>query len=281
MMSNYNKSTTMTAATQVVLIDPVIQRENPSKPYALASTYRRDIWPSSKEAEEKFAMSKFYQKWDPRVLSEWIEYGLRELPTKQHPSKTNHSSPDVPVTLTTTKSQEVFTFLRPAYADERMLQGQDHIYQDMDPEDIEPGYHFYRPEPPVAFRNLPDLKPSVMYIFGEASELSSPKAREAKLQRTGTSRSGSGGARNGRVRETVLDCGHLVPMERTIQCAEAAASFIDEEVSRWEAEERELDQRWEKLSRQQRTEINDQWREHIGPPPKRAQRQGNAKDTKL
>ena len=70
----------------IILVDPVIQRENPSRKYALPSTYRRDIWPSRKEAAEKFQSSAFYRAWDPRVLDKWVEYGLRDLPTMLHPT---------------------------------------------------------------------------------------------------------------------------------------------------------------------------------------------------
>lgn len=48
----------------------------------------------------------FYRRWDSRVFDRWIEHGLRDTPTPLH------TQPGA-VTLTTTKSQEVLTYLRP------------------------------------------------------------------------------------------------------------------------------------------------------------------------
>ena len=108
----------------LVLIDPVIEQDSSVNPdigkkptidfgVATASTHRRDIWPSRKEAAEAFAKSKFYQKWDQRVLDLWLEFGLRDIPTALYPKRVKGD--ERPVTLTTTKLQVVWTFLRPNY----------------------------------------------------------------------------------------------------------------------------------------------------------------------
>lgn len=68
----------------------------------------------------------------------------------------------------------------------------------------------------------------------------------------------------GRVRETVLDCGHLVGFERPVESAEASAAFIDAEVGRWEVQERARDEALKGLSRNERVGINDRWRESVG-----------------
>lgn len=251
----------------MILIDPVIQRENPSRLFAPASTYRRDIWSSRKEAGTKFACSKFYQRWDPRVLGKWIEYGLRDLPTEQYPDEPSPSSAPA-VTLTTTKAQEVAMYLRPAYHDDRMLQPAGLMHKEMHPDDID-DFPMYRSEPAWLYRRLPELSPRTLYIFGKDSELSQPSATLNKLYATGTGIGGNGGLEHGGVAATVLECGHLVPMEKTKECAEACAAFIGTELSRWDAEERQRRERWERLSRQERVGINDAWRKHIGEPPKR------------
>ncbi|KAJ6194049.1 toxin biosynthesis protein [Bipolaris maydis] len=80
----------------LILIDPIIHRHN-----------------------------KYYSKWDERVLQRWLQYGLRNLPTAVYPRHiqvagteahvTHEDASADTVTLTTTKHQEVFTFLRPTF----------------------------------------------------------------------------------------------------------------------------------------------------------------------
>lgn len=253
----------------LVLIDPVIQTENPSKTFAPASTYRRDTWPSRQDAVDRFSSSKFYQAWDPRVLAQWNKYGVRELPTELYPDAVIQDDP--PVTLKTPVSQEVFSYLRPKYYGSHDLPPENDrlTYGDMHPQDIEREYDFYRPEPAELFRRLPDLKPPVVYIFGKHSELATPKLRQKKLDTTGTGVGGSGGREEGFVQETVLDCGHLVPMERVTESAEAAASFTAVELDRWEASTEEWQSRWRSKSRQERVSIDEEWRARIGPRPSR------------
>ncbi len=129
----------------LILIDPVIQTENPSKTFAKPSTYRRDLWASREDARQKFAGSKFYQSWDPRVFENWVAHGLRDLPTELYPETSSGTSP--PVTLTTPKAQEVFSYLRPKYhgTDGVSPETDRDAYGDMHPDDVEEGYPFYRP----------------------------------------------------------------------------------------------------------------------------------------
>lgn len=256
----------------IILVDPVIQRENPSRKYALPSTYRRDIWRSRKEAAEKFQSSAFYRAWDPRVLEKWVEYGLRDLPTMLHPTSggTEESTKQpVAVTLTTPKAQELFTFLRSSYIDERSGLPRGIPQHEMHPDDID-NFPFYRPEPPKILRRLPELKPAVLYIFGKSSDLSSPDARQEKLQTTGIGVGGSGGASRGRVQEVVLPCGHLVPMECVTETAQASADFIDSELSFWKSKTLEFQKAWGNVPHRERVSIDKQWEAHIGALPKRA-----------
>ncbi|KAJ5165826.1 hypothetical protein N7492_006122 [Penicillium capsulatum] len=215
----------------LVLVDPVIQGGNPSRPYAVPSTYRRDLWPSRAEATEKIQSSPFYKSWDP--------------------------------------PQELFTFLRSSYIDERsgLPRGvqEDEMYAD-DMDD----FPFYRPEPRQMLQRLPDLKPSVLYLFGSKSELSTPVSRQQKLEITGTGVGGSGGVAKGRVKEAVLPCGHLVPMELVEECARASADFVDFELSAWESRRSQFHRAWSEVSHHERTAIDDQWKAHIGPLAKKS-----------
>jgi pimeloyl-ACP methyl ester carboxylesterase len=238
----------------LVLIDPVItpfaERKASVGP-AHASIVRRDRWPSRKSALESFKKSPFYLKWDPRVLWLWTEYGLRELPTKLYPDvppavepyeQENHE-----VTLTTTKHQEVLTFLR--FLDNSQKGSLDDFSENEKKEltaIIHPDYDkkwtladgVYRPEPNITFNNIPHLRPSVLYVFGETSELSAKARRSEKMSTTGTGVGGSGGAEAGRVKEILVkDTGHLVPMEKVGETARYCADWIGTELQRFRKNE--------------------------------------------
>lgn len=252
----------------LVLIDPVIQRENPGRKYAEASTYRRDIWPSRQQAIEKFQTSPFYQAWDPRVFAKWIQYGLRDLPTPLYPI-TEETGPSA-VTLTTTKAQELFYYMRPSYIDERSGHPRGYPGEEMHPDDVDKTYPFYRPEPAWMFRRLPELKPAVLYLFGDKSDLSSPTARREKVGSTGTGVGGSGGAARGLVQEVILPCGHMVPMERVRESAEASASFIAARLSAWELKVSRFREAWERVPHLDQVSVDRQWEREIGALPKRS-----------
>ncbi|KAM5344212.1 hypothetical protein ACJ41O_012749 [Fusarium nematophilum] len=245
----------------LVLLDPVIQVPNGSIPPAISSTPRRDVWPSREAAASRCKGSKFFQSWDPRVLDRWIEYGLRDVPTELHPSE---GTGDERVTLTTSKHQELFTFLRPTYRD---VPGENHVDKDPIADEEYPGYPFYRPEPLQVFSRLPELRPSVLYIFGESSELSPLDQRQAKMERTGSGIGGSGGAAGGRVKEVVLDCGHLVAMERVVQCAEATTAFLGTELKRWRQERDDFEKYWRCKTRREQITIDEEWAGRMNPNP--------------
>jgi pimeloyl-ACP methyl ester carboxylesterase len=247
----------------LVFVDPIMQRHlGPHQTFARLSTSRRDVWPSREAAASKFRSSKFYQGWDTRVLDKWIEYGLRDLPTEQYPELPKDSDRDnPPVTLSTTAAQEVYLYIRAYYHDDRLLQDENNL-QDTDPDDRD-DFPFGRPETQELYRRLPEIKPSVLYVYGRNSPASPPEYRRDKMERTGTGVGGSGGAARGKVQEVVLDCGHLVGMEKPTDCAKACVSFMDKELGRWEAEEREWDARLKGLSRKERVGINELWKRNI------------------
>lgn len=243
-----------------------MQRDlSPHKAFAKLSTGRRDIWRSRKAAAEKFRNSKFYQAWDARVLDKWIGYGLRDLPTEMYPDLPEDFDPaNPPVTLSTTKAQEVYYYLRAYYKDKRLLQDDDIYLRDIHPDDQDHELHLARPESAELYRRLPEISPSVLYVFGKNSEASPPEYRLDKVSRTGTGLGGSGGAEKGKVEEAVLDCGHLVGMEKPTECAEASAAFIDAELKKWEIRERQNDAIWKELGREDQVGINAEWRQHVG-----------------
>ena len=252
----------------VVLLDPVIQHhasapKGPSP--ALASTFRRDIWPSRAEAEAAFRKQKFYQSWDPRVLDRWCKYGIRETPTSLYPNEQGAA------TLSTTKHQECLTFLRPSWeamSDDGTTIVRRDLVPDMSPHSLVK-FPFYRPEPPNTLERLGELRPTALFVFGAESPMSTPAARKHKMDFTGTGLGGSGGAKEGKVKEVVLDgIGHLVAMESSDKCAEAAAAWLGQEVKRFDAE-REKYVEWAKQSLEVKQTLSKEWERRMGGKPVR------------
>jgi pimeloyl-ACP methyl ester carboxylesterase len=240
----------------LILIDPVIQGKvslNGNISPAAASARRRERWPSREAAAESFAKSKFYQSWDPRVLDRWVKNGLRDVPTRLFPDA---KKPEV--TLTTTKHQEVLTFLRanftarpgdkePSSADFTLsnptLNRRTHA--DMTPY-AEPQTPFYRGESTIVFNQLPSLRPSCFYIFGELSSLTDDVIVEEKMRMTGSGVNGSGGRAEGRVDNVIVKgAGHLIPMEKVGESADHISKWVSKEMKRYWDWERKTDEEWE------------------------------------
>lgn len=270
----------------LVLLDPVVQRQTTqldgfsleerkriiAKTTQL-STYRRDLWPSRRAAEEGFKRSPFYQAWDPRVLERWVKYGLRDLPTPHHPlnDKTVTDKNETPVTLRTPLHQEVFTFSRPNY---HHIPGSGKPVNRVTHPDLEENntetYPFYRPEPARIFAQLPHLRPSVLYIFGGKSDMCLPWMMAEKLANTGVGLGGSGGVAAGRVRDVLLkDKGHLLAQEAVNECADAAVCWMAPELRRWKDEEESFWSEWNKKTKLQKMSVDAEWKKNVPAPPRR------------
>lgn len=258
----------------LVLMDPVISvfsvNESP-KGVAHASAGRRDLWPSLAEATSSFSKSKFYQTWDKRVLERWLNFGIRETPTKLYPEGDKGDLSlygSRAVTLATTKHQEVFTFLRRNWAP-----GPGVLDRELNPDmdfDIHNHWPFYRAEQVAIYKRLPTLRPSVFYIFGELSEMSSPEFTKAKMDRTGSGVGGSGGVKEGRVDQVTLKgIGHLVAMEAVEQCADAAVPWIGQELRRWR-KQAERFEAWRKVDDREKTVMSPEWLKLMGIPQRPA-----------
>ncbi|KAJ5440973.1 hypothetical protein N7491_003379 [Penicillium cf. griseofulvum] len=243
------------------------------------STHRRDIWPSRQAAAEGFRRSPFYQAWDPRVLSRWIEHGLRDLPTAIHPLDykiPTDKATGPPVTLRTTLHQEVFTFSRPNYTNIPNSTKPVNRVTHPDLDATHPHtYPFYRPEPARVFSQLPFLRPSVLYIFAGKSDMCHPAMRADKLANTGTGLGGSGGVAAGRVRDVLFEnAGHLLAQEAVNECADAAVSWLAPEIRRWRAEEESFRAAWSQKSKIEKATIDAEWLKNVPAPerrPKKAQ----------
>ncbi|KEZ39459.1 Uncharacterized protein SAPIO_CDS9319 [Scedosporium apiospermum] len=249
--------------TSLILLDPVIS-PYASTPGSLESSpaahslRRRETWPSREEAAKSFAKSPFYKSWDPRVLNAWVTHGLTDV---------DSSGASKEVTLTTTKHQEVFTFLRPTWKafDERGERLVDKtLAPDLDLENNFPVYPFCRPEPSLTLSRMRNIRPSVFYVLGEKSNLSHPPSIASRLRQTGAGTGGSGGIQFGRVKQVMLPgLGHLVAMEAPGECARLGAEWIEKEVTRWrEGEAREFEE-WRGKRKEEKTMLTEEWAKYL------------------
>jgi hypothetical protein len=199
------------------------------------------------------------------VLQRWVEYGLRDAPTPLHPDA---KAPKV--TLTTTAGQEVFTYLRRNF-DGYGVNGKTVnrlTHADLDPS--RPNQHpFYRNEAPQIYARLPEVRPSLLYIFGSTSAITNAEKDKAKVARTGTGVGGSGGPAEGRVKGVTFEgVGHLFPMEVVGKTASTVADWLGTEMIRYR-EEMAVWQKWQSRSIKEKQHIDETWKKMIGGPPRR------------
>jgi pimeloyl-ACP methyl ester carboxylesterase len=281
----------------LILFDPVIQRMvsiigNVSP--ALSSALRRDRWPSREEAAKAMQRNPFYKAWDNRVFERWINHGLRDLPTMLYPESSSTPGP-VPatvtpeptvtpaapkpkeVTLTTTKHQEVMTFLRANFTNQVPGEHDSASYSLANPTainrrthpDLTPGPSlqtpFYRGESMLVFQQLPHLRPSVLYVFGSLSFLTlDPEVIKDKMAITGVGPGGSGGEKEGRVAQIMVQgAGHLIPMEKVGESADHAAGWIGKEMERWRVNERLTEEEWGNRKGVERSVIPERFMEEL------------------
>ncbi|KAI5245960.1 hypothetical protein E4T42_06580 [Aureobasidium subglaciale] len=150
------------------------------------------------------------------------------------------SKTEVPVTLKTTKHQEVMTFMRGNFVTP-LNPAPDTAPNPLTHPDVDtvlpPVTPFYRAESFHIFKQLPYLRPSVLYIFGTESDLSAPRLIADKLEVTGVGVGGSGGVAKERVKEfTMQGGGHLMPMERVGETADQCSGWLLQELKRWKDE---------------------------------------------
>lgn len=224
----------------VILMEPIIQNQLVTGPNAaMRTTFRPDLWPSRAEASSALTRSKFFSAFDPRALNAYTTYGLRETPTAVYPSQV-HDGADTPVTLTTTKHQEAWSYMRSTFTPWTPDWNRELLLQpDLDPTESEEVSKlvFHRTEIGEAMRNLPFVRPSVMWLFGAHSHINTPPLREEKVRVTGTGVGGNGGAERGRVKGVVINAGHMVCMEKIAEVADECARWYAQEVDIWRKEE--------------------------------------------
>ncbi|TVY93746.1 Abhydrolase domain-containing protein [Lachnellula willkommii] len=210
----------------IALIEPIILDAAPKGPNcALPSSYRPDFWPSRSAAEVATRKTRFFRSWDPRALDNYLQYGLRSTPTAVYPEPENAGG----VTLTTTKHQEAWSFIRSNFAP--MAANQDDRSELLRAPDLSPEHRthlFHRPEMVAVYRSLPNVRPHVLWIFGEKSIINPAEVREDLPRRTGTAVGGNGGVNAGQVEDvTFTDGQHMLPLEKTREVAQSLASWLE------------------------------------------------------
>lgn len=221
----------------LALIEPVIQRDSPSGPNAaLPTSYRPDLWSSRSKAERSFRNNPFFKVWQPRVLDKYLQYGLRDTPTALYDSS-SEATPGA-VTLTTTKHQEAWSYVRSNFAPKSLDPNdptQRLLSPDLDPTN-EGAYLFHRAESILALQGLPHLRPSVLWVFGSQSPINTPELQDEKMALSGTGLGGNGGVITGRVERVIIqDAAHMVPFEKVEDCAVALADWLKKQMGEFKA----------------------------------------------
>jgi hypothetical protein len=253
--------------------------------FVAMSTNKRDVWPSREVAAEK--SRKLLKAWDPRVFKLWKEFGYRDLPTAMYPKVSTDGSR--PVTLTTTKHQETIMYTRPnvkrhthlgipkseAHTDRKSnITSPPHdpiLVPDMlGP--LLPDQKSYRPEPILAYKLVPHIRPSVLYVSASHSPLGKGGEHAEAARQTGTGFGGSGGMEYGRVKYVrIQKAGHTLPQEKVADTAQVMSPWIRQELQRWKQDEARVYGDWAERSVCENSGFPAQWKEVIEslPLPKR------------
>lgn len=196
------------------------------------------------------------------------QYGFRELPTRLHPDvdavKARFNSTETPVTLTTSKYQDLIGQIRENFGARDPATGRIVInratHADLDP--LAAVIPMYRPEPPSTFLRLPSLRPSYVWILGGSSYLRLDEIREG-IKVCGTGVGGSGGLPEGRVREvTLAGLGHLMPFQEVTKVIEPCVAWLEEEMERF----RETEKQWEQERKDvTHLEVSENWYKVLKP----------------
>ncbi|KAJ5093372.1 hypothetical protein N7456_009233 [Penicillium angulare] len=260
--------------TSMILIDPFIHNmpDGGGPAWIGAFAKRPDVYPSREFATKVSA--KLMKTWDPRVLELWSKHGFRDLPTAIHP-ETDSSDDSRPVTLTSNKHQETFSYIRPNFNRHKELGLPDD--QDVLGDEGPPAPHdaltvpdmrgalyanqrFYRPEPLFAWDALPSVRPSVLYVNGAKSGLWLSGHLAEAAERTGTGAGGSGGKAYGRVKEVIIPkSGHHVHLEKVAETAGAIGPWLASEGQKWAEDEKRLAENWASRSVKSRSTLDKDW----------------------
>ena len=122
---------------------------------------------------------------------------------------------------------------------------------------------FYNPVPISTFKRLPNLRPSVLYIFGDpkkGAHLSAAVLKADRMAWTGVGVGGSGGVKAGRVSSITYDgIGHLIPMEVVERTADDCVAWLKPELNRWRRIEDEERAGWAAVPRKEKSLMSEEY----------------------
>ncbi|KAI0911986.1 prolyl aminopeptidase-like protein [Ustulina deusta] len=258
----------------LVLYDPVINVFSHEQTGAIfgvrLAVARRDSWPTREAAVESFRRPRgMFSTWDPRALEAWIDQALGDAPA-------DAAGGGNKVTLATPRHQEAFTYFRPLYPHERAdgtvdREGApDFDPAFNDPPEVRRHFPFYRSEGHLVVKRLPNVRPSVLWVFGGSSDITLPPSSRSDIARAcGTGCNGSGGMAAGRVAEIHVEGrGHLFPLESPGLCAEHAAKWIQREMEYYRKTQREYAD-WTRLTLSEKTTLSPEHAAALGSLPSR------------
>lgn len=263
----------------LALFEPIIQDDQPPGPNAaVPPTFRPDLWPSRDAAATSFRRNRMFSAWDARVLNIYIKYGLREIPTSLYAAVASpENTPGLPsaqpgsVTLTTSKHQEAWSYVRPnfiprATSDPSGAHQERLLSPDLDPA-TQGTYLFRRAETIFTNMQLPHLRPRVFWIFGERSPVNTQALQVDKLSRTGTGVGGSGGAQLGKVERMVVPgTAHLVMFEEVSITANILAWWLRAQKRTFEDDEEFYRRQDSGKSKDGMLRMSDQWLKNVRLP---------------
>ncbi len=194
--------------------------------FATLMANRRDVWQSREQARDQFAANPYYAAFDPRVFERVIQYDLRDIPAENGSSKA--------VTLTTPKSMEVYTMMRPDPPFPGYPEAPDYQKRGKYTTVIA---GFYRDESRQAFESLANVYPPVLYVWGTLSQLYDSDYSEGIVKQTGIGQMGGGGVAKGQVKEAFVDgAHHPLPLEKPKGAADAVAGWMLDILKKWNDE---------------------------------------------
>lgn len=185
---------------------------------AVSMAGRRDGWRSRAEAAAAWRANPYFAAFDADVFERVVRHDLRP------------DGAGGPVTLVTPKAMEVATMMRavPSPGDP---DGSD--FADVHEQYVLPG--FYRAEPRLMLEGVRNLRPPALFVFGRESPVARSMLRDYLLQAAGTGELGSGGREKGMVADAWVEgAGHPMPLEKPKETADAMASWINQQLRRWE-----------------------------------------------
>ena len=212
-----------------------------------------------------------FSAWDSRVLHKFVEHGLRETPTLLYPTATDPDDEtkaepvkDGSVTLTTSKHQEAWSYLRSNFSPRRSSNPNSDEQERLMSPDLDPSIQgarlFHRAEVVLSNIHLPQLRPRVLWIFGARSPINSQDLQKEKMTRTGIGVGGSGGVEVGKVEKVVVPkTAHLVMFERVDKSAAILADWLRKQSQTFREEEEFYSKSSSGKSEKNMLVMSDQW----------------------